>query len=174
ESRYPADICMRPRRCRDAGSKRRSMMDIISAGKAPVSHASQDKGDELTRIGDMARLFGVTLRALRFYEDKGLIQPIRQGTTRLYTKRDRARLRLILLGRKVGFSLREVKQMLDLYDPKGSNTRQLRLVLDKSERQLKRLERQRQALEEAMRDLRDLIGDVRGQLEGPQRLVANR
>src|SRR5690606_28704056 len=86
ESRYPADICMRPRRCRDAGSKRRSMMDIISAGKAPVSHASQDKGDELTRIGDMARLFGVTLRALRFYEDKGLIQPIRQGTTRLYTK----------------------------------------------------------------------------------------
>jgi len=64
--------------------------------------------------------------------------------------------------------------MLDLYDPKGSNTRQLRLVLDKSERQLKRLERQRQALEEAMRDLRGLIGDVRGQLEGPQRLVANR
>ena len=77
----------------------------------------------------------VTLRTLRFYEDKGLLNPRREGATRLYSRRDNARLKLILLGRKVGFSLREVKQIIDLYDPSGSNTRQLRLALEKSEKQ---------------------------------------
>ena len=89
------------------------------------------------------RSHDVTLRTLRFYEDKGLLNPQRDGSTRLYTRRDNARLKLILLGRKVGFSLREVKQMIDLYDPTGSNTKQLRLTLDKSERQLARLQKQR-------------------------------
>ena len=84
----------------------------------------------------MAKKYGVTLRTLRFYEDKGLLSPQRDGDTRLYTHRDRARLKLILLGRKVGFSLRDVKQMIDLYDPSGSNAKQLRLTLDKSEKQL--------------------------------------
>ena len=74
----------------------------------------------------MAKKFGVTLRTLRFYEDKGLLSPQRDGTTRLYSRRDRARLKLILLGRKVGFSLRDVKQIMDLYDPNGTNTKQLR------------------------------------------------
>ena len=81
---------------------------------------------QLFKIGDMAKMFGVTLRTLRFYEDKGLLSPIREGSNRLYTRRDRARLKLILLGRKVGFSLRDVKQMMDLYDPAGSNAKQLR------------------------------------------------
>ena len=84
----------------------------------------------------MAKKYGVTLRTLRFYEDKGLINPKRDGSTRLYSRRDKARLKLILLGRKVGFSLRDVKQIMDLYDPKGANTKQLRLALDKSEKQL--------------------------------------
>ncbi len=91
----------------------------------------------------MAKKYGVTLRTLRFYEDKGLLNPKRDGSTRLYTRRDKARLKLILLGRKVGFSLRDVKQMMDLYDPTGSNTKQLRLALDKSEKQLARLQKQR-------------------------------
>jgi DNA-binding transcriptional MerR regulator len=148
------------------------MMNMIPAGKSPALNVSDDQSEDLTRIGDMSRLFGVTLRALRFYEDKGLINPVRQGTTRLYTRRDKARLKLILLGRKVGFSLREVKQMLDLYDPKGTNAKQLRVALEKSERQLGRLERQRQTLEDAMNDLQDLIAEIRGGLDGRQRVAA--
>ncbi|MBK8455756.1 MAG: MerR family DNA-binding transcriptional regulator [Phyllobacteriaceae bacterium] len=120
--------------------------------------------EELFRIGDMAKGFGVTLRALRFYEDKGLLSPVREGTTRLYTHRDRARLKLILLGRKVGFSLRDVKQMIDLYDPTGSNSRQLRVALEKGEKQIRRLQVQRAAVEDAIGELDALIGAIRAQL----------
>jgi len=122
---------------------------------------SADTADSYVRIGEMAKSFGVTLRALRFYEDKGLISPRREGATRLYSRRDRARLKLILLGRKVGFSLRDVKQMIDLYDPKGSNARQLKMTLDKSEKQLARLQKQREAIDEAIGDLTDAVAQVR-------------
>lgn len=129
------------------------------AGEAP---------EDLTRIGEMAKMFGVTLRTLRFYEDKGLLKPIRDGATRLYTRRDKARLKLILLGRKIGFSLREVKQMLDLYDPTGSNVRQLRVTLEKSEKQLARLNKQRMLIEEAIADLQQLMTVVREKLAEQQ------
>ena len=122
---------------------------------------SADDTENFVRIGEMAKSFGVTLRALRFYEDKGLIAPRREGATRLYSRRDRARLKLILLGRKVGFSLRDVKQMIDLYDPKGSNARQLKTTLDKSEKQLVRLQKQRDAIDEAIGDLTAAISQVR-------------
>ncbi len=122
---------------------------------------SADTADSYVRIGEMAKSFGVTLRALRFYEDKGLISPRREGATRLYSRRDRARLKLILLGRKVGFSLRDVKQMIDLYHPKGSNARQLKMTLDKSEKQLARLQKQREAIDEAIGDLTDAVAQVR-------------
>jgi DNA-binding transcriptional MerR regulator len=122
---------------------------------------SADGSENYLRIGEMAKSFGVTLRALRFYEDKGLISPKREGATRLYSRRDRARLKLILLGRKVGFSLRDVKQMIDLYDPKGSNARQLKMTLDKSEKQLVRLQKQRDAIDEAIVDLTGAISHVR-------------
>ena len=105
------------------------------------------------------RTYGVTLRTLRFYEDKGLLSPKRDGSTRLYTRRDSARLKLILLGRKVGFSLRDVKQMMDLYDPTGSNTKQLRLTLEKSEKQLARLQKQRAVIDEAIGELSEHDGD---------------
>ncbi|TIT70664.1 MAG: MerR family DNA-binding transcriptional regulator, partial [Mesorhizobium sp.] len=99
-------------------------MKLVSAGEAAANtnDISTETGEELVRIGEMAKKYGVTLRTLRFYEDKGLLNPKRDGSTRLYTRRDKARLKLILLGRKVGFSLRDVKQMMDLYDPTGSNT----------------------------------------------------
>jgi DNA-binding transcriptional MerR regulator len=116
----------------------------------------------------MAKRFGVTLRALRFNEDKGLLSPRREGATRLYSRRDRARLKLILLGRKVGFSLRDVKQLIDLYDPKGSNARQLKLTLDKSEKQLGRLKKQRAAVDEAIGDLEDAMAHIRGMLSERQ------
>lgn len=123
-----------------------------------------EAGDGLTRIGEMAKKFGVTLRTLRFYEDKGLLNPQRDGLTRLYTHRDRVRLKLILLGRKVGFSLRDVKQMIDLYDPNGSNSKQLRLALDKSEKQLARLHKQRLVIDDAIKELTGSMAVVRRML----------
>jgi DNA-binding transcriptional MerR regulator len=122
----------------------------------------------VARIGDLAGQFGITLRALRFYEDKGLINPQRNGTTRLYSHRDRARLKLILLGRKVGFSLREVKQLLDLYDPAGSNEAQLRATLEKTAKQEDKLIAQREAIDEAIAELRKLMGTVSILLHKPR------
>ncbi|MER8951267.1 MerR family DNA-binding transcriptional regulator [Mesorhizobium sp. M0833] len=141
-------------------------MKLISPGQAAANtnDMSSEAGEELVRIGEMAKKYGVTLRTLRFYEDKGLLNPRRDGSTRLYTRRDRARLKLILLGRKVGFSLRDVKQMMDLYDPNGSNTKQLRLALDKSEKQLARLQKQRALIDDAISELSASMLTVRQML----------
>ncbi len=142
------------------------MMKSMPAADAAAfqSDMLSEASGELTRIGEMARQFGVTLRTLRFYEDKGLIAPLRDGATRLYTHRDKARLKLILLGRKVGFSLRDVKQLMDLYDPSGTNSRQLKVALDKSEKQLARLQKQRALLDEAINLLSNSMTDIRRML----------
>ena len=152
-------------------------MKLVSPGEAAANtnNMSAEAGEELVRIGEMAKKYGVTLRTLRFYEDKGLLNPKRDGATRLYTRRDKARLKLILLGRKVGFSLRDVKQMMDLYDPTGSNTKQLRLALDKSEKQLARLQKQRALIDDAINELSGSMSAVRQMLaerSAPQASVA--
>ena len=141
-------------------------MKLVSPGEAAANtnDMSDKAGEDLVRIGEMAKNYGVTLRTLRFYEDKGLLNPQRDGSTRLYTRRDKARLKLILLGRKVGFSLRDVKQMMDLYDPTGSNTKQLRLALDKSEKQLARLQKQRALIDDAINELSSSMLAVRQML----------
>jgi DNA-binding transcriptional MerR regulator len=152
-------------------------MKLISAGEtAANTNMSVEAGEDLVRIGEMAKKYGVTLRTLRFYEDKGLLNPQRDGSTRLYTRRDKARLKLILLGRKVGFSLRDVKQMMDLYDPTGSNTKQLKLALDKSEKQLARLQKQRALIDDAISELSGSMSAVRQMLTErlpPQASAAN-
>ena len=153
-------------------------MKLVSAGEAAANtnDISTETGEDLARIGEMAKKYGVTLRTLRFYEDKGLLNPKRDGSTRLYTRRDKARLKLILLGRKVGFSLRDVKQMMDLYDPTGSNTKQLRLALDKSEKQLARLQKQRALIDDAINELSGSMSAVRQMLAertAPQASVAS-
>ena len=152
-------------------------MKLISAGEtaANTNNMTVETSEDLVRIGEMAKKYGVTLRTLRFYEDKGLLNPQRDGSTRLYTRRDKARLKLILLGRKVGFSLRDVKQMMDLYDPTGSNTKQLRLALDKSEKQLARLQKQRALIDDAINELSGSMSAVRQMLaerSAPQASVA--
>jgi DNA-binding transcriptional MerR regulator len=142
------------------------MMKLVIA-EQPAANANDlgmEAQDGYVRIGEMAKTYGVTLRTLRFYEDKGLLNPKREGTTRLYSRRDQARLKLILLGRRVGFSLRDVKQLIDLYDPSGSNIRQLKVALEKSEKQLVRLGKQRQALDDAISELTTGIGVVRRML----------
>ena len=143
------------------------MSDRIAADEQlPVDLSMEGDGDigEARRIGDVAKEYNVSLRTLRFYEDKGLLDPERVGSMRLYHRRDLTRLRLILLGRKVGFSLREVKQLMDLYDPKGTNARQMKAVIDRSNRQLGRLERQREELDDAISTLRDVISTTREKL----------
>ncbi len=129
---------------------------------ARANGAGNDK--ETWRIGDLAKEFDLTLRTLRFYEDKGLIKPSRRGNMRLYSRRDRARLKLIVIGRKIGFSVREIKQMMDLYEPQGGNTRQLRLALQKATRQMDRLQKQREAIDEAITQLSHSMDIVREQL----------
>ncbi len=137
----------------------------IAGGESSGNVGGASEAPEaLTRIGDLAKEFDVSLRTLRFYEDKGLLSPRREGATRLYSRRDRARLKLILLGRRVGFSLRDVKQMIDLYDPSGSNIRQLRVAHDKSEKQLARLQKQRQEIDSAIGELSEALARVRQDL----------
>src|SRR5690554_1794359 len=80
-------------------------------------------------IGELAREFDITTRSIRFYEDQGLLSPQRQGQTRLYTNKDRVRLKLILRGKRLGFSLAETKNLFDLYDMENSSARQLHTVL---------------------------------------------
>ena len=105
-------------------------------------------------IGELAREFGVTHRTLRFYEDKALITPQRQGQRRLYSRRDRARLKLILQGKRVGFSLKEIGEMLDLYDLRDGQITQLRVSLVRFDERIGALERQRADIDEALEDLR--------------------
>ena len=156
-------------------TEKAKMMNLMRVADAVAKASEMDAevGDGLVRIGEMAKRYGVTLRTLRFYEDKGLLAPRREGSTRLYGRRDFARLKLILLGRKVGFPLREVKKMIDLYDPSGPNTRQLKYALDKSEKQLARLYNQRNEIDEAIEELNVAMMAVRSMLAG-RRLEAGR
>jgi len=146
------------------------MMNMMPASESMANAA--DVADGYIRIGDMASRFGVTLRTLRFYEDKGLLSPKRDGNTRLYSSKDVTRLTLIMLGRKVGFSLREVKQIMDLYDPESSNVKQLRTLLDKSERQLVRLEKQRASIDDAIGELKDAMTNWQAALSARQQAMA--
>lgn len=81
-------------------------------------------------IGELAREFDITTRSIRFYEDQGLLAPARHGQTRLYTNRDKVRLKLILRGKRLGFSLAETKRLFDLYDADSSSESQLHKILE--------------------------------------------
>ncbi len=93
-------------------------LSILSDNELVDVVAARDESTKKTQftIGDLAKEFGTTLRTLRFYEDKGLLNPKRDGMNRIYNRRDRARLKLVLMGKRVGFSLTEIRDMLDLYD----------------------------------------------------------
>jgi len=122
-----------------------------------------DTTDSLT-IREMCDAFDVTPRTLRFYEAKELLSPIRMGQKRLFTRRDRARLTLILRGKRFGFSLEEIRQLLDLYEPEGDNARQLREAAAVGARHLERMESQRAALDAAIEDLRAMLEQTRQDL----------
>ena len=105
-------------------------------------------------IRHLCREFGATARALRFYEDKGLLTPARKGQTRVYDARDRARLKLILRGKRFGFSLEDIRQTLDLYDRQGTNLPQMEHTFALARERLAIMEAQRAELDEAIAELK--------------------
>ena len=109
--------------------------------------------DRSYSIRQLCREFGATPRALRFYEDKGLISPARSGPNRIYDARDRARLQLILRGKRVGFSLGEIGEMLDLYDRNDGGAAQMAVSLEKFRERVAALKRQREDVEAAIETL---------------------
>ncbi len=111
------------------------------------------EGEAHMTIGEMAREFNVSLRTLRFYEDRGLLHPLRNGVTRLYSARDRLHLQLILRGRHLGFTLSEIGTLLSDQDPSGEGAR-LKLAPDQIRAQIRHLERQRETLDAAIAELR--------------------
>jgi DNA-binding transcriptional MerR regulator len=125
------------------------------------------KPERTYSISELAREFKVTPRALRFYEDKGLLTPKRDGLNRVYGSRDRGRLQLILRGKRVGFPLSEIKEILDLYDLGDNERTQMQTALAKFKARLSILEAQRDDLEGSIKHLVERISWIEAQLAQP-------
>lgn len=106
-------------------------------------------------IRHLCREFGATARALRFYEDKGLLTPTRKGQTRVYTARDRARLKLIMRGRRIGFTLQEIQEMLVLYDKSEHNVHQMAIALPRHRARIEALKQQLEDIQGAIETAED-------------------
>ncbi len=130
-----------------------------------MSHATVDMPDPRDRhqysISDLSSEFDVTARALRFYEDEGLINPIRRGLSRVYTKRDRARLAWILRAKRVGFSLSEIRELIDLYDIGDGRKLQRQMTLEKCQSRISLLKRQRVDIDAHIDELSRFVDAVK-------------
>jgi len=111
---------------------------------------------QLYSVNQLADELGVTPRTIRFYEESGLIAPRRAGANRVFDRRDRARLMLILRGKRLGFSLTEIREYLDLYDGDRGHVVQLRLLLDATRQRIAGLEKQRADLNQTLAELRSI------------------
>jgi len=125
-----------------------SHLDLLVSRSDETAAEAQEKS--VYRIGDLAREFDVTLRTLRFYEDRGLITPERSGSTRLYSPHDRSRLRLILLAKRVGFSLVEIHELMEIYDLGTHSDKHLQIVLEKFRKQMDVLNSQKTEVENSI------------------------
>ena len=111
---------------------------------------------DLFAIADLAREFGISTRAIRFYEAKGLLNPERVGSTRVFRRRDRARLILILRGKRLGFSLRDISDYLSLYEADRTQRAQINLLLEMVDERVELLEQQLADLETSIAELREI------------------
>ena len=121
-------------------------------------------GERLLTVTALAAELGVTPRAIRFYEDKGLIDPARVGATRVYSPRERARMLLILRGKRLGFSLAEIKEFLDLYAVDPHHLEQKRALLAGVRKRIGELEEMRVSLDRTLDELRAIAGQVGGEI----------
>lgn len=131
---------------------------------APYDGAHIDRPDALQReqftISELTAEFGVTARALRFYEEEGMIAPQRQGLSRIYSKRDRARLAWIVRAKNVGFSLTEIKELIDLYDLGDGRVTQKQRTIERCREQVGKLTRQRDDIDSAIAELTGFIAQL--------------
>ncbi len=134
------------------------------AAPAKTTEAPRDP-QRIYSIAELAREFAITARTIRFYEDEGLIKPRRQGLTRLYNAHDRTRLSWILRGKRLGFSLAEIKELLDLYQVDRTGVQQLRELLRRSRTHIADLERTRGDLDAHIGEFRDVEIQVAAELK---------
>jgi len=124
-----------------------------------------ETGSETYTIGELAEEFGITSRALRLYEEEGLLDPRREGTRRIYNERNRVRLRLILRGKRLGWSLSEIRESFDLYDSSLGEEAQLLLMLEKLRQRRDSLMEQQTDIDNALQDLQRITADAEQALQ---------
>ena len=134
----------------------------MKGGTAPAA----SERPEMLGIQEAARQLGVTMRTLRFYEDKGLIAPQRVGTTRIYSRREMGRMQLILRGKRLGFSIREITEFLDLYDVDPQHLEQVRTLQNKVSKRIADLRKQKRAIEQTLSELLSIEQQAKAWLQG--------
>ena len=139
-------------------------MPLSTAQAFVDSHRDVDTA-ELFGLTELCKEFGITLRALRFYEDKGLLSPRRINNARVYTRRDRARLALILRAKAIGSPLSEIKRYLDLYGDQGEGrVQQLSYVIERTDTEIADLEKKRAHIDQTLAELRVINASCKGHL----------
>jgi DNA-binding transcriptional MerR regulator len=143
------------------GLERKHPVAVMSAQEVVDAHRSDDTG-EIFGITELCKAFGITPRALRLYEDKGLLSPRRINSARVYTRRDRARLSLILRAKAIGSSLADIKHYLDMYGAHGEGrTQQLKYVMQRTDAAIVELEQKRTHIEATLAEIRIINATVR-------------
>lgn len=148
-------------------------MEMSVPGGGAAGQGPDSAGSRFT-IQDLAKAFGLTARTLRHYEEKGLISPAREGQARIYGVRDRARLSLVLRGKRLGFSLEEIKELLDLYDLRDGQVTQLTATRDTFDGRIAQLEAQRQDIDAALAELRSGRAAIETMLKARQAKTGSR
>jgi DNA-binding transcriptional MerR regulator len=144
--------------------------EVAAAAREVLDSSAGESSEPLFGITELCQTFGISARAIRFYEDKGLLQPRRVNGARVYTQRDRVRLRLILRAKAIGSSLAEIRQYLDLYGAHGEGrTRQLQFTLERTSAAIAELEQKRAHIDATLAELRLINNDVRQQLAARER-----
>ena len=119
-------------------------------------------------ISELAKEFGVTTRTIRFYEEKGLVTPLREGQKRLYTSADRVRIKLILRGKRIGMTLLECVEFIDMYDPEHNNAEQLHSLIDNVKNRREQLLQQKKDIDEMLAGLDEVQGLCEASLAGAE------